>query len=661
MYGMGDILRIDLSSEKITREPITPDMYRRYIGGEGLNTLLFWEHFTKVDPRIEPTSPDNVLIWGLGPLAATAYGGGSKSRWTFKGPAYKFFADSTSGGAFGCQMRWAGYDHLVITGRAKHPVYVWVNDDHIEIRDAGKVWGKKVEESNNSIRKELGNRDLEMACIGPAGENLVSYSSITVSGDRAAGRTGGGCVFGSKNLKGVAALGTKGISVYDRKAFLKATDALFATLYPQGSPTAFGGAYNIQRDAFKKYGTLSIISAINDMGCNFYRNAQRGQTPEIDKLNGQWYLENMHQRSLSCSPGCAAACQAWHHIKGTESPLAKKYAGEYGVRPEYAIATAFGICCDIPDLPAAAHMGNLCNQYSMDIVETGMCIAFMMELWQRKMITPEDVEAWMGEPLSLEWGNCASVEKMIEAVGSQNNEMGRLLGQGVYRAARRIEELKGTPVMQYANYGKGGSPHVGSMWARPMLSFAAAVSPVGAHHLKGGGMDEKSSIRYLGRPEGGDPWSYTMKGAAQVVCQSFASLYNSLGLCKFAGATLRNLSEYSPELYVPALYALTGIELTPEELYAAGERIVNLQKAFNSRLGLRRKDDTLGPRWLNEPVTDGPWKGNRVADYLEQAKDEFYEAHGWDKSTSLQKREKLEQLGLKDVADLLEKEGALAS
>ena len=654
MHGRGAILRVDLSSEKITKEPISPEMCRNYTGGEGINTRLFWEHFLKVDPGIDPTSPDNVLIWGMGPLGATAFGGGSKSRWTFKGPAYGMFADSTSGGAFCCQLRWAGYDHLVITGRAKHPVYLWVNDDNVELRDASHIWGKNVSEADDMIKHELGDGRIETACIGPAGENLVTYASTTVSRVRSSGRTGSGCVLGSKNLKAIAALGTKGISVYDRRAFYKAMDAEIAAIYQDSKE---GGPFG--RDYFMKYGTLGIMASFNDMGWNSFRNAQRGQTPDIDKLRGEWYLDHMQERFLSCSPGCAGVCQAWHHIKGDESPLAKRYIGEHGHRPEYGHANSFGIGCDIRDLPTVTHLTELCNEYGLDVIETAFAIGFFMELWQREIITEKDMVEWTGEPLSLEWGDYEAVEKLLETIALQKNKLGNIMREVGYQAGKKIEEIKGIPVLQYANYGKGGSPQGESMRSRPDLSFAAAVSSIGGHHLKGIGLDKKSSERYLGKPDAGFTWEYTLKGAGQAVSEYFTSMYNSLGVCRFGGGGRKNISDFPPELYAPAIHALTGMEITPEELYESGKRTVNLQKAFNSRLGLGRADDSTCYRWMHEPMTDGPGKGMKMDDFLEEAKDEYYEYHGWDKATSLQKRETLEELGLQDVADVLEAEDAV--
>jgi len=483
----------------------------------------------------------------------------------------------------------------------------------------------------------------------------VTYTSITVSRYRSAGRTGAGCVFGSKNLKAIAAKGTKGISVYDRRAFYKAMDAMLVALYqnPLG-----GGPFG--RERIMKYGTLSIIVPFNDYGWNSFRNSQRGQSPDIDKLSGDWYLDHMQQRFISCSPSCAAACQDWHYIKGNESPLAERYIGEHGQRPEYGTVNAFAINCDIPDLPAAAHLTEMCNEYSLDAMETGFTISFLMELWQRGIVTEQDMVEWTGEPLSPEWGDCEVVEKLLGIIARQSNQLGKILSGGGYQAAKRIEKLKGVPVLQYANYGKGGSPQGESMRSRPDLSFAAAVSTIGGHHLKGIGLDKESSTHYLGKPDAGDSWSYTLKGAAQALSEAFTSMYNSLGVCRFGGGARKNILSFPPELYTPALYALTGMEITPEELYTAGERTVNLQKAFNSRLGLRREDDSVCHRWMNEPATDGPGKGMKMADFLESAKDEYYEYHGWDKATSLQKREKLEELGLEDVIKVLESEGALA-
>ncbi len=475
----------------------------------------------------------------------------------------------------------------------------------------------------------------------------MAYASLTVSRYRSAGRTGAGCVFGSKNLKAIAARGTKGISVHDPRGFLKAMDAELAAI--NHNPD--------WREYFKKYGSMRNMVSFNELGWNAYRNGQGGKSPQIDKLSGDWYLEHMQQRPISCSPGCAAACQAWHHIRGTETPLAKRYENECGQRPDYGAAAPFGVSCDIRDLPAATHMVHLCNEYGLDCFEAGMSISFLMELWERGIITEKDVEGWAGKPMSLEWGDQEVVEDLLRMISLQDNKMAAILKRGIYQTGQVLEELKGVKVLQYANYGKGGSPHIESMRSRPQLSFGAAVAAIGCHHLKGAGIDENTSSRYLGKPDGGNPSSYELKGAGQALSEIFSSVYNSLGVCKFGGGAHRNISHFPLELYAPGLYALTGMEISAEELYTAGERIVNLQKAFNSRLGLRREQDTVCHRWMNEPLTEGPGKGMKVSDFLEKAKDEYYEYHGWDKVTSLQRKEKLQELGLEEVIEVLEREG----
>lgn len=649
MQGRGDVLRIDLSSGKVSREKLSKKLCRDYIGGEGLNTWLFWQHFLKVDPKIDPISPDNVLIWGLGPLGGTAFGAGSKSRWTFKGPAYGMFADSTSGGAFGPQLRWAGYDHMIITGRASRPSYIWINNGRVQIRDAAEIWGKRISETDEALKQELG-RDIETACIGPAGENLVTYASLGVSRFRSAGRTGAGCVFGSKNLKAIAVRGTKGISAADPQAFFRSINDELATIYKNPE----------SKLPFLRSGTLSLMVNFNDLGWNAYRNGQWGQAPNAAALGADWYLKNMQQRSLVCSPSCSAACQAWHFIKGDETGLAKRCAGQFGHRPEYGMVNPFGASCDIPDLPTVIHLADLCHDLGLDIIETGCSISFLMELWQRGVITPKDIKEWTGGSMTLDWGNYEAVEQVLEAIATQKNRLGQIMREVGFQAAKKIERIKGVPALKYANYGKGGSPQGESMRSRPQLAFGAAVAAIGGHHLKGAGIDERTATHFLGKPDAGNVWSYTMKGQGQVISEILSSMNNSLGGCKFGGLGYRNVLDFPFELFTNAIFALTGMRFEPEELYEVGRRTVNIQKAFNSRLGLRREHDSVCERWMYEPLPDGPGKGMKMEDFLEQAKDEYYEYHGWDKTTSLQKRETLEKLGLHDVAEVLAREGALA-
>ena len=245
MYG--EILKIDLTMEEIKRESIPGEWQVKYCGGEGINDRLLWEHFLNVDPGIDPISPDNVLICGVGPLGGTGVlGAGCKSKWTFKSPAYSCFGDSSGGGFWGPQLRWAGYDHVVITGKAKRPVYIQIHDDDIKILDADRIWGKSMYDADRIIKEEFGSREIETAGIGIAGENLVRFAGIMISRDRAAARAGGGCVMGSKNLKAIAVRGTKGIKIAYPEDFFKVTEEAFQSMED-----------SLRWESFAKEGTMS--------------------------------------------------------------------------------------------------------------------------------------------------------------------------------------------------------------------------------------------------------------------------------------------------------------------------------------------------------------------------------------------------------------------
>ena len=668
MYDRGAILRIDLSSQKITKEPMTSQLCRRFLGGEGVNAWLLWEHFLKVDPKIDPLSPDNVLITGVGPLAATGFPAGSKMKFTYKGPLCNIYGDTSCGGAFGSQLRWAGYDHIVITGRADNPVYIWINDDSVQIRDARHLWGKSVFESDALLKDELGDEEVETACIGQSGENLIRFASIMCSSHRAAGRGGGGCVFGSKNLKAIAVRGTKGLTIYNPQAFFEAAEEFQE--YKQKNP---GAGYHL------RHGTIDIIWDTHLVGSLAYRNQQGRLAPEgkINKIDHHWYADNIGVRTMACSPGCGFACGGWYHLKGNESPGAKRYAGEWGTKPEFGAANPLGTGCDLPDLPEICHLNKMCQEYGMDAMETSMSIAFLMELWERGIITREDTAKWAGEPLSLEWGNHKAMEQVIDAIALRRNELGEILSGGLYKAALRIEESKNVPVLKYACYGKGGASHEGA--ARTTgLGLACALVPIGAHHVKGMGISTSVSMQYLGKPDAG--WrrlveqddreapflqfegktpSHTLKGVGQALSEIFCEISNSLGVCIFL-CSHRSLNAIPLEILAKALWATAGVKLTPEELMTVADRTNNIQKAFNSRLGLRRKDDTVCHRWISEPILEGLAKGSKLGDYLESAKDEYYTYRGWDKETSLQTRKKLKELALLDVAQVLAEDGALA-
>lgn len=653
MNGYGDILRVDLTRGEVKREPIPLRQIRKFIGGMGLNDRLLWKHFLEVDPRIDPLSEDNVLIAGLGPLGGTGFGLGSKMKFTFKSPVTGFFADSTCGGNFSSQMRWAGVDHIVITGRATKPVSLYIEDDKVEIRDASHLWGLGTNETVKKLRSGEVPSDAGIACIGPAGENLVRYGCIVVTEDRVAGRRGAGCVAGSKNLKAIATVGTKGVSVHDPDGARNAVEEIFARI--ENDPLMY---------PFKRAGTVNLVDYYDAIGGNAYRNNQYSKVPDekISQMNANWYCENMKVRDLACSPGCTIGCISSCRIKGVETELAKRLAGPVGGGPEYLTIASFGMGCDIADLPAITHLHRRCNEYGMDLGEIGGTIPFLMELWQRGIITEEHTREWFGEPVKLEWGNFEAVEKIIRAVAFQENELGRICSHNVEKAAEALEKITDRPTTPYMLCGKGGCTFHQEVRSFPIWAVNYAVASRGCDHLKGinfidKGFRQDISMEWLGKPDAGIGYTPDLKGAASALAENYVAALNCLGICTHRPAS--DPLNFPMKLFTDAYTALTGIPLTAEEMVLAGERACNLEKAFNSRVGLRRKDDRMCARWMDEPVTFEYGKGMKVGDYLDNLLDEYYERHGWHKSTSLQTREKLGALGLEDVVEVLEKEKAV--
>jgi aldehyde:ferredoxin oxidoreductase len=587
------------------------------------------------------------MILGVGVLSGTGYPVAGKMRWTFKSPITGIFGDSSSGGRFASALKWAGYDHVVITGKASNPVYLWIDDDKVEIRDARHIWGKDSSEAEHLIKKELGDDIIQTAMIGQAGENGVLYGSIRI-GHRTAARCGGGTVMGSKNLKGIAVRGTKGTKVHDPQALFKAFDEQLKVLNEVSATKIF-----------QKLGSTRAWEPYQGLGLLFYRNGQRNMLPEkeFEEMCPEVYLEKFGRNPTGCY-GCAVSCTSVYEVKGDETPCAHLYKGEIATRGELGAMMSLGSMLGISDWAVFNHLWQICNFYGMDVFEISCTCGLLMELLQRGIISKEDIEEWMDEPISLNWGNHEAVEKIMKSVGLQSNTLGKMVGKGVYKLAKEIEKIKEVSVLQYALYGKGGSAHTEDIRNTPGWAVNFAVATRGADHLKGFGTLDKSpgpelAIKYFGTPDAFG-LSTLFKGAHSAIRENLNGLNNSLGICLFLAKEELN---YPPERLAPVVKAVTGIDFTARDLVLIGERSVNLEKAFNSRLGLRREDDTLCERFMKEPQPDG--MGCKAEDYLEELKSEQYEWHGWDRETSLQTRKKLEELGMQEVADVLSKEDAL--
>jgi aldehyde:ferredoxin oxidoreductase len=604
MYGFaGVILRINLTTGKIVKQPLPKEWAANFLGGSGIND---WILYNEVGPDIEPLSPDNRLIFGVGPLAGIL-GLGSKIRVTTRSPLTGILGDSTSGGFWGNNLKFAGYDHIVVEGKAEKPCYIWIDDDIVEVKDASHLWRKDVFETDDIIKEDVRDEEASVAAIGPAGENLVKYASIIFNRYRACGRVGAGCVMGSKRLKAIVTRGTKGIKVAKPEKFEEfSTKIREQYLDPAANPA-------IER--LSKYGTMQCIPLYNEIGSHSIRNAQEVQHENISQIDPEnVFYRDYSVRSVACSLGCMVHCSHWWKIK--EGP----FSGEVGEKPEYIICESLGLHLDNVRMDAICHFQNVVNKYGLDCIEAGTAIGLVMELWQRGLISSEETEG-----IAYEWGDISVIEEALRKIAYRKG-IGDLLAEGTLNAARKI----GRGAERFVTHSKGMTM-VEDVRAFPQWALCFAVSSRGADHLKGSGLIDKNartdaSELLFGDPGAGEPHTPRLKGLSTKFFEEMQALADALGICKLANARLLMPTELSkmmtPKDYAAVYSAATGIELSTEEFARCCERIVVLEKSYNARLGITRKDDTLGERWMKEPCPSGPGKGMKCEDYLDVCLDE---------------------------------------
>ena len=652
MYGK--IIRINLSSNEIRTEPVPEEWQEKYLGAEGINDRLLWEHFLTVSPHIDPMGPDNVLIGGVGPLGGTgALGAGTKMKWTFKSPIYHIFGDSVGCGFFGSELRYAGYDYIVITGKAEKPVYVSIYDDDIEIRSAEKIWGTDAYDADTMMKEDMGVSEAQTALIGQAGENLVRFACMVMSRNRTAAKTGSGCVMGSKNLKGIAVRGTKGIRIADPARFFEVTQKAYALM--DSSPT-----WNV----FAKEGTGFLVREYDVIGGQPWKNHRSNVLPEEVTINldSDFHLRNFKTRDYACSAGCATGCSDLWRVKGTETPYSAKMAGRTGKKPDYGFI-ASSMCWGVTDLAEILHLQHEWDRYGVDSFEIGESIGFLMDMFEKGIITEDDIAEWTGKPMKFLWGDIQVVDFITRSVVKKENKLYDIVHGGVYQAALMIEKLKGVQVTKYANYGGKHAPEIEDIRNRPTWALLFAVSTRGADHLKALSTLEQMELVDIARSVFGSEEAANSKNPYLVGCvaaweENRTTVMNCTGLCIFNTATWTYTGP-GTELVRESLIAVTGRD--PGDLIEVGERAYNLEKAFNSRLNLSRKDDTLCEAWMKEPIPEGkPGAGMKAEDYLDMSLDEYYDYRGWDKKNGLQTVECLKRLGLEDVAEILAKEGVIS-
>jgi len=629
----GKILRVDLSKKEIEVEEPDEYFYRTYGGGACLGAYyLLREMF----PGVDPFSPDNIIVFAGSCVNGAPVPGFARSAIVFKSPLTGAIADTQAAGYFGPELKFSGFDAIVIKGKSDRPLYLWVHDGEAEIRDASHIWGKTTGEAQDAIRKELGDERIICACIGQAGENLVRYACVVNNLKHAWGRLGAGAVMGSKNLKAIAVRGHKKLEMKDRETVLSIAKH-FSTNFMKESPDNIG-LHNL--------GTSQYVIPQNEDGQLPTRNFQTGYFEGAENISGERMKDTVLVNGEACY-ACSVRCK---RVVKADSPY--KVDPAYG-GPEYQTIAMLGSDCGVDDLVAICKANELCNKYGLDTISTGGVIAFAMECFENGIITKEDTGG-----IDLRFGNKEAMVKMVEMIARREG-IGNILAEGVKRAAEKF----GRGAEKFALHVKGEEVPAHDPRAKGHLALMYPLCPMGADHVQaehdgaftpGWTPFFAQRVKPLGILEPLELSSIDHKKVRRFFYfQNVSSTLDTLTLCVFAFAPVRY---FTLRELVELVRAITGWETSLWELLKLGERRVAMFRAFNVREGFTKEDDWL-PERMFEGLLTGPRKGQKVdKDKLREAIDLYYEMAGWNKD-GVPTKGKLAELDLFWVAEELERHG----
>ena len=606
----GKILRINLNTEKISFETLEETFYRRYFGGRG---LISYYLLNELEAGIDPFGPENKLIFACGPVTGAPVSGSGRNSVGAKSPLTGAYGEAEAGGYWGAELKRAGFDAIIIEGKASEPVYLWVQDEKAELRDASNLWGLEIKKSQETIRSELGDNGVKVAQIGPGGEKHVRYASVVNDMNHVAGRCGMGAVMGSKNLKAVAVKGSRRVKVRKPKRLRKLAKWM---------------ATNVDKVAhdLHTYGTGTDMDVSEETGNLPVRNFRDGDFPEVDLISAQAVKEHVRVGMGTCF-ACAVACKK--EVKVAEPwNVDPAYGG-----PEYETLAALGSNCGVSDLGAICKANELCQRYSLDTISTGVSISFAMECFERGLLTKEDTEG-----MDLSFGNAQSMVELVEMIGERKG-IGNLLAEGVKRVAERIS--KGAEELAVHVKGQEVPMHDPRLKRGEALGYA--VSPTGADHVHN--IHDTFLFPKL-------PKSYESLGVLEAVpIEDFGP--KKIRLYKYVGEwrTLNNFlvmclfPPWSVRQKVEIVRSVTGWNTTAFELMKVVERGNTLARIFNLREGFTEKDDWLPPRFF-QPKTSGALNKTSVdPQKLQKAKLTYYDMMGWTED-GVPKQSTLEELDI---------------
>lgn len=619
IHGLGgEILWVDMTKGKIEKRPVDEELLKKYLLGAGYLSKVLYD---MIPAGTDPLGEKNVLGIATGTLTGSMFPQASRHVVAALSPLTGVWGESHAAGFFGAELKFAGYDAIMFTGASKDPVYLNIEDSNAELLDASHLWGKDVFETDDILRAGK-NRKFRTLSIGQAGENMVRFAAVMNDRDRASARSGLGAVMGSKKIKAVAVKGTGKLDVADPKNYLKQMDIFYERM--MANPFTPGRV---------KYGTTSLVELMQHIGRLPSYNMKQGVFDGFEKISGDAINEKYLVKARA-DYSCLQRCGRYTSVR----------SGPYkftGGAPEFETQSSMGSRCGNDDLESVLFGHHLANQYGMDTISLGGTISWAMEAWDEGLLTAEDTGG-----IDLSWGNAESIIKLTKMIALREG-FGDILADGSAAAAERIGRGTDKFVMTVKKQEIAGQ----EPRAQKSMGLAAVTAARGADHLYAfpvldeAGFDEDIKKRfgeeYL--PEMAERLNPKYKGIMVKECEDFMVMVESVGLCKYG-------TQIPPEFYYDdialALKVHNGLELTVAQLQEIGERIVNLNRLFNARFGVTRKDDCLPDRLIKEKAPIGPSAGEVVE--LDMMLNEYYEMRGWDQKTGLPLKETLKRLGLDD-------------
>ena len=618
----GQILYVDLSDGSFERKPLERDFALKYIGGRGFSSRILWD---ELEPGIDPFSPANIVILAAGPLNGTPTPSACRLTVAAKSPLTGALGDANSGGYWAPELKYAGFDAIVVKGISPEPVYLWVEDGKAELRSAKHLWGLGIHTVGERLKEEIDDDTIHICAIGPGGENRVRYACVLTDGESAGGRCGIGAVMGAKRLKAVVVRGSRDVGIADPKRFKSALDSYRQTLE--------GEAWT---ETLRRLGTPNLVAHRQNLGIWGAKNFQRGTIEGWEKISGEAFREKFLHKVMGCM-GCLVGCRRYSII--SEGPFAPTYTKG----PEYDTINALGAKTYITDPAVILRAQYLCDEYGIDAQTAGSSIAMAMELYERGILKKDQVDG-----VDLVFGNGEALLHFIEQIPYRRG-FGDLLAEGTKIMGERLN------AGYYAIHVKGLEVDATDPRGYVTRALTYSVATRGSCHLRGFPyIDEfikpEEAEAFFGTPAVSRLEALEGKGKMVAWSEDWVTLADLAGVCKFAWYRSRNfpmLIKRGLELMNETLVAVTGLPFTPEALLRCGERVYNVEKLFNLREGFGRESDYPPQRFFQEETPDGPSKGAKLnlADY-DRVLDDYYEARGWNKKTGQPTPQKLRDLGL---------------